>query len=211
MRLTIIPDDNAVYVDGKVRFIDGVRALLPAEWRDGARAIQWDGSRGHVEDNSMKNTPLIDIGGFSSVIDAWANAAPKVTEPTLDELKATFKNKIDADAEAVRMRHLTPGTGMSMTYAEKRDQANAVYAMGEAAVIAMSTQDQVEQFPTLAASVGLEAPTLWACALLVIAKSEAWTTLSYAIERTRLAAHKAIRDAADVDTLKAAYEVITWP
>lgn len=223
MRLTIIPDDNAVYVDGKVRFIAGVRNLLPDQWRDEVRAIQWDGSQGHVEHNSMKNTPLVDISALSSVIDAWSNAAPKIIEPTLDEIRATLKNRVDSDAEAVRMRYLTPGTGMSMTYAEKRDQANAVHSMGikpdgsfdaaygESRANALSAQEQVAQFPTLAASVGLEAPTLWDCALLVIAKSEAWATLSHVIEITRLRGKKAISDASDAATARAAYEAITWP
>lgn len=76
MRLTIIPDDNAVYVDGKVRSINNVRSLLPKQWAD-ARAVQWDGSKGHVEDSNMRNTPLTDVSEFSDIIDAWNGAAPK--------------------------------------------------------------------------------------------------------------------------------------
>lgn len=76
MRLTIIPDDRAVYVDGKVRFIDDIRSLLPKQCAD-ARAIQWDGSKGHIEDASMRNTPLTDVSEFSDIIDAWNGAAPK--------------------------------------------------------------------------------------------------------------------------------------
>lgn len=124
--------------------------------------------------------------------------------------KSYWLAKVDEDAERVRLRYLTPGSGMAMTYAEKRDQANAVHSMGEAAATAMSAQEQVAQFPTLAASVGLEAPTLWACAQLVIAKSEAWATLSHAIERTRLVGKKAISEASDAATARAAYEAIEW-
>jgi hypothetical protein len=143
---------------------------------------------------------------------AWLESGNELVyeERPLDAVKRELHAKLDNDAENRRMRYLTPGTGMSMTYAEKRDQANAVHSMGEAAATAMSAAEQVEQFPTLAASVGLEAPTLWACALLVIAKSEAWATLSHAIERTRLLGKKAISDASDAASARAAYEAIEW-
>jgi len=144
---------------------------------------------------------------YSSGVLIDPNAAPSAS---LVAIKADLHKLVDDDAERVRMRYLTPGTGMSMTYAEKRDQANAVHAMGEAAANALSQADQVAQFPTLAASVGLEAPTLWACAMLVIAKSEAWATLSHAIERTRLLGKKAISDASDAASARAAYEAIEW-
>jgi len=126
-------------------------------------------------------------------------------------LKTTLKQQVDADAEAVRLRYITPGAGMAMTYIEKRDQANAVHGMGQAAANALTEQERTEQFPTLAASVGLEAQTLWDCAILVIQRVEAWATLSNAIERTRFAGKKAISDASDAAAARAAYEAITWP
>jgi hypothetical protein len=124
--------------------------------------------------------------------------------------KSYWLSRVDDDAERVRLRYLTPGAGMAMTYAEKRDQANAVHAMGEDAANALTEAERIAQFPTLAASVGLEAPTLWGCALLVISKSEAWADLSNVIERTRLLGKKAISDASDAATARAAYEAITW-
>ena len=132
------------------------------------------------------------------------------SERPLDEIKDALKLRVDDDAERIRMRHLTPGAGMAMTYAEKRDQANAVHSIGEASANALTEAERIAQFPTLAASVGLEAPTLWACALLVIAKSEAWADLSNVIERTRLLGKKAISDASDAVSARAAYEAITW-
>lgn len=132
------------------------------------------------------------------------------SEVHLDTVKAELLALVDADAERIRMRHLTPGAGMAMTYAEKRDQANAVHELGEAAANALTEAERIAQFPTLAASVGLEAPTLWACALLVIAKSEAWADLSNVIERTRLLGKKAISDASDAVSARTAYEAITW-
>lgn len=132
------------------------------------------------------------------------------SERPLDEIKDALKLSVDDDAERIRMRYLTPGSGMAMTYAEKRDQANAVHAMGEAAANALTEAERIAQFPTLAASVGLEAPTLWDCALLVIDRSEAWADLSNVIERTRLLGKKAISDAPDAASARTAYEAITW-
>lgn len=128
----------------------------------------------------------------------------------LPDIKADLKQRVDDDAEAIRLRHITSGTGMAMTYAEKQRQAIAVHAMGQLAADAMSGPEMVEQFPTLAASVGLEGPTLWDCAQLVISKAEAWSDLSFAVERTRLAGKKAIGDASDAASARAAYEAITW-
>lgn len=128
----------------------------------------------------------------------------------LPALKSELKSRVDADAEAIRLRYITPGAGMAMTYDEKHAQARAVHDLGEAAANALSEQDRIAQFPTLAASVGLEAATLWACAQLVIAKYEAFADLAYTIERTRLAGKKSISDASDAAAARAAYEAITW-
>jgi hypothetical protein len=124
--------------------------------------------------------------------------------------KAELSKQVDEDAERIRLRYITPGAGMAMTYAEKRDQANAVHGLGQAAANALTEAERVAQFPTLAASVGIEGSTLWDCAQLVIAKSEAWADLSNVIERTRLLGKKSISDASDAASARAAYEAIAW-
>lgn len=126
--------------------------------------------------------------------------------PIKDKLKA----RVDDDAERVRLRYITPGVGMAMTYTEKKDQAVAVLAMGEATANALAKHGAAE-FPTLSASVPIEAPSLYAAAALVIAKYEAWAAISRGIELARLAAKKAINDASDAAAAQAAYEAITWP
>lgn len=129
----------------------------------------------------------------------------------LPTLKDQLSKRVDEDAERVRLRYITAGVGQSMTYLEKHNQAIAVEALGETAANALSEQDRAAQFPTLAASVGIEAPTLWACAQLVILKYEAWAALSHVIERTRLLGKKSISDASDAAAAQAAYEAIAWP
>jgi len=129
----------------------------------------------------------------------------------LSDLKATLRTKVDADAEAVRQSYITPGVGQSMTYLEKHNQAIAVESMGEAAANALSEQDRTAQFPTLAASVGVEAAALWDCAQIVVQTYEAWAALSNQIERARLMGKMSISLASDAAAAQAAYEAITWP
>lgn len=133
------------------------------------------------------------------------------SNPPLDTLKARFKAKVDADAEAARLRFITPGSGMAMTYQEKHAQARAVDGLGEEAANALSEPERIDQFPTLSASVGIEAPTLWGCAQIVIARYEYFADISAVIERSRLQGKKSISDASDAAAVQAAYEAITWP
>ncbi len=130
---------------------------------------------------------------------------------TLDAAKAKYKAKLDADAEAVRLRVITPGAGMALVYAEKFAQAGAVQAMGEQAANAMSQADRESNFPTLSASIGIEGATLWDCAQLVLEKYAQFAALSLLIERGRLMGKKAIAAATDVDGVRAAYGAVVWP
>lgn len=129
----------------------------------------------------------------------------------ISDLKTRLRAQVVADAESCRQRFITPGSGKAMAYMEKHNQANAVHDLGQAAATALSEAERLEQFPTLAASVGIEAPTLWDCAQIVIARYEAWATISHTIERAELAGKKSISNASDAAAARAAYEAITWP
>lgn len=137
------------------------------------------------------------------------NAPTVKRDLTLEQIKKNFSDLIDIQAEERRSKYLSPGVGMAMTYQEKKDQAVAVLQMGETDANALANHGAVE-FPTLSASVPLEAPNLYAAAQLVISKYEQWAALSRVIETTRLAGKKAISDASDVAAARAAYEAITW-
>ncbi len=128
----------------------------------------------------------------------------------LQDVKDELKRKVDVDAEARRQQYITPGDGMGMTYREKFEQAELVNEIGEAAANALSEADRTAAYPTLAASVGLEAATLWDCAQLVRTSYSQFAMLSNTIEKTRLAGKKAISDASTVQAAQDAYEAITW-
>lgn len=134
-----------------------------------------------------------------------------ITPRDLAAVKSDLTRRVDDDAEIVRLRYLTPGSGMAMVYQEKFAQAQAVNAMGETAANAISQIDREAQFPTMAASVGIEAPSLWDCAQLVLAKYAAFAALSLVIERARLTAKSQIAAASTVQSVRDAYEAIAWP
>jgi len=133
-----------------------------------------------------------------------------LTAKPLADVHAAYKAMLNTDAENVRLKYITDGVGQAMTYQEKQAQATAVLATTEAEANAMTAQERTALYPTLAASVGIEASTLWACAQLVMARYEAFADLSNVIETTRLTGIKAIDDATTVDGARQAYEAVTW-
>jgi hypothetical protein len=70
-RITIIPPDNTVYVDGVARLVDC--SSLPA----GINAIQWIGNSGWVEyvndglGEFRPNTKFNDLTPYQGVVDLW--------------------------------------------------------------------------------------------------------------------------------------------
>lgn len=178
---------------------------------------------GNVEEiRTLESIPAHKMGLWTSVVrEGDGEISQTVVEsnvvrivrshPPLDTLKTRFKARVDADAESARQSYLTPGAGMAMTYQEKHAQARAVEALGEQAANALTQAERIEQFPTLSASVGIEAPTLWDCAELVMQRYEYFADVSAVIERSRLQGKKNISDASDAAAVTAAYEAITWP
>ena len=138
-----------------------------------------------------------------------AGNAVAVVNRALDEVKADLRRKVDEIAEQRRLAHLTGGSTKAMEYLEARDQALAVIAMGEAAANALA-HDGADEFPVLAASVPIEAPSLYQAAVLIRGRYEAYATAAGAIKRTAIAAKKSISDASDAAGARAAYEAIRW-
>lgn len=184
-------NDFVAHVDAAVRAVCPVVGVSIGQWDD---ASTW----------------RIDYDPVATDAQRVAAAAALASLDLSQPVRSHLRRRIDEDAERIRLRYITPGVGMAMTYAEKKDQAVAVLAMGEAAANALVAHGAAE-FPTLSASVPIEAPSLYASAQLVISRYEAWAAISRGIELTRLAAKKAISDASDAAAAQAAYEAITWP
>lgn len=150
-------------------------------------------------------------GPTESVVIEAAQVKRVRSDMSLADLKRELKACVSSAAEMCRLRYITPGSGKAMAYLEKHNQAEAVIDLGQAEANALTEQERKEQFPTLSASVGIEAATLWECAQIVRARYEAWATISHDIELAELQGKKNISDASDAAAARAAYEAITWP
>lgn len=172
--------------------------------------IEWDGGNGWAPPAGM--TPV--QSATANIGDTYANGqfVPAVHQPAylpVEDERKLWSARVDADAENARTRYITPGAGMALTYQEKKDQAVAVIAMGEANANALANHGATE-FPTLSASVPIEAATLYAAAQLVMQKYEQFAAISRVIELTRLTGKKAISEASDAAAVRAAYRAIEW-
>ncbi len=164
------------------------------------------------------NGSLLDVSGLSlpdfKFREFWKDPVDGVVaidwDDALPAYKAELSAQVDADAETYRLNFITPGDGMAMTYREKFDQATSANAAGQAAIDAMDEATGISTYPTLAASVGIEANSVWEVAQLVIQKAETWADLSYLIEKKRLSGKSAIEAAIDSAAAKAAYDGIIW-
>ena len=157
-----------------------------------------------------KSTWRIDFK--SSVTDqqrSAAEAALAAFDP-LAAVKAEAKKQIDEDAERQRLRRITGGAAKAMEYLEAKDQALAVLQMGEAAANALPNGG-VSEFPVLAASVGTEAPSLFAAAQLISGRYEAYASLAGAIKRKVIEAKTAIDAASNDEAVRAVVGSIQWP
>lgn len=121
--------------------------------------------------------------------------------PQLDDLRAQALSKVDREAEAQRLRHITPGAGQALVYEQKRAEAQRME----------NDPDPVaSNYPLLAAEVGITAPTLAEVGSKVRELSAAWLATAAAIEAARLGAKVAIGAAATPPEIRAASEVV-WP
>lgn len=104
MRVTIIRDDSVVGVDGVFRRVD--LSALTAN----IRAVQWNGTSGHIEYHDTANTLLTNITEFQSFVDSWKAAAPgqvaSLAGSSSDQMKAVAVARINT-AYQFAVRELT--------------------------------------------------------------------------------------------------------
>lgn len=136
-------------------------------------------------------------------------STPSVSE-SLSDAKIRLKAMVDFLAENYRMNFITAGFGQSLTYDEKRKQAEEVLGLGETAANALSEADGISQYPTLYASVGKEGATLFDCAKVVNTQVSQWKALSYTIENKRLQAKIDIDKITDIAAGETIVSSINW-
>ena len=137
---------------------------------------------------------------FSAAVErqggAWVAVDPLAT------LKTRLAATVDEAAERERQKYITPGAGQAMTYQAKLEEARAALADGE---------PDPEDYPLLAAEIGITAPDLASIAAVVMTQYHAWKQIGAAIEAVRLGAKKAIDEAVDAAAAQAVFAAVEWP
>lgn len=113
----------------------------------------------------------------------------------LDALRAALAARIDAEAELVRQRFLTPGAGQAMTYQRKEAEARAWLADNTAAT------------PFLSAEASARDVTVSTVASEVLATADAWVAIGSVIEGKRMAAKGVLAAAFNLTELLSAATV----
>lgn len=115
----------------------------------------------------------------------------------INRVRADLVSRIDSEAEMIRGRFITLGSGQSIVYAEKRREAEAYMADNDI---------DLDEIPHLAAEAAMNEIPIAEQAQIVLTMAEQWRAISAAIEFKRLGAKKAV---AEVQTLTA-LAAITW-
>lgn len=130
MRVTIIPADGMVGVDGEFREVAGLAAMFP-----GVRAVQWGerGEAGHVEFLDAKpNSDKLTLADLQPAIAAWHALTPPM--PSDADLLAEAKLVRTAGINNACAAEITGGfvssaLGTPHTYdSEETDQLNLIGA-----------------------------------------------------------------------------------
>ncbi|MER9436688.1 hypothetical protein NKJ04_17495 [Mesorhizobium sp. M0618] len=106
--------------------------------------------------------------------------------------QATLCQIIDEEAEAFRSRFITPGSGQSMTYEEKYEEALLVQGNLDIAD---------EQVPHIMAEIGITGSDKASVAARIITVRNQWRGISAGIEKLRLGSKRTVNANFDADSL----------
>ena len=123
------------------------------------------------------------------------------TPAELAAAKAAAITTIDTEAEAVRLRYVTPGAAQQLIYEAKRHEAVA---------LAADQSPDPADYPLLAAEIGITASTLTDVGAAVLLTAAQWRNVAAAIERLRLGAKQAVAAATTIAAVHAA-AAVAWP
>ncbi|SRR6266581_7723315 len=90
MRVTIIPEENQVYVEGKVETVDCSsvdQEIHAIQWYDGRGEIEYktDYSEGFA--NRKMNFMIVDFSPYQHLVDLWMIEAQKELPPPLEPIE----------------------------------------------------------------------------------------------------------------------------
>lgn len=144
---------------------------------------------------------VINSGGSFELVNGKPVPVPPEPE-LLSVIKVALRQHVDAQAEAERLKYITPGTGQAMTYQQKVAEAQAFKA---------ASNPKPTDYPILASEAGITAPTLAEVADTVLAAYRQWQEIGARIEAVRLGAKRDIDESMTEKAARAVVESISWP
>lgn len=122
--------------------------------------------------------------------------------PSLAAMQTSLKARIDAAAEAERLKYITPGSGQAMTYQQKAAEAAACLA---------DPDPLVDDYPLVAAEIGITGQTLSEVAAAIHAAYQGWRYIGAQIEAARLGGKAAVDAATSAAQAQAVFDSLKWP
>lgn len=144
--------------------------------------------------SAVPRTAVVQLAG------TWMSAMLVLTARADAAWTAKLLEKIDDEAGAVRCRFITEAPGQQLTYSRKEAEARAWVAASE---------PELGDYPFLAAEVGATGLSAGDAAAAIIAAADQWAQIGAAIEGARIAAKRAVSEAATV-TDKIAAAAVDW-
>ena len=190
MRVTVIPDDQFIMVNGEAL------EPVPCEYDEDVHAIQWDGTRGHIEfvmpDGGITTTPVSSME-VQPYIDAWQAEKERLeaitdTPPTVEEVAAAKQEELGA-------AYTTFLSAIQPEYTSLERDTWAAQSQ-EAARILANPDLAPEEVPMLKAISDARVDvTLHQLAERVIANEKAWIAISGHVTGQRHNYQKKLDDA----------------
>ncbi len=164
---------------------------------------------------NLDTTPITVSSGSSRHLGYAVAELRRISVPEPDiraGVVAHLAAAIDAEAERLRTRFITPGAGQALEYQEAQTQAAA-------ALKGAASSATAEKYPLLAVTIGVDvdpetkapATDILGVARSVQAGRDAWLAIGAAIRGVRLKGKAAITAATTVEGAVAAYDAIDWP
>lgn len=137
--------------------------------------------------------------GWSFDGTGWtAPAVPVTPGPSLEDLRAAAKARVDTGAEGYRLTYITGGAGQAMAYTQKLDEARTYLA---------DPSLTAAECPHIFAEIGITGDTAEAVAQVVVGMHAIWQVKSAEVEHKRLAAKAAIDAAETAEAISLAAEM----
>lgn len=153
-----------------------------------------------------------DLDGNGQYIETWSHTDPQPTEQELTDAysillsnidinelpnkKKSANQKIDHHAEIIRSKYITLGSGQSLTYQKKSDDAELYINDGYPV--------DLSNYPWIQAEVNATGKTATQAADDIIATRDAWVTKGLEIEETRMTGKTTIDNATTISEINVA-------